>query len=309
MLDVRRLRVLREVALRGSIAAAADSLRFTPSAVSQQLAKLEVEAGMPLLERGPKSVRLTPAGWRLVEHAETILEQLAQAEAELRELDSSPPMLRVGCNTTAAVSIVPEALGHFAAARPEIEVMVTESDPLVSLARLRVRELDLAIVFEYDHVPLPSDPRLHLELLLEEPMRIVLPAAHPVARQRAVRLLDLAGETWIRSTTRSSCNPFTERACRAAGFEPRIRFEFDDYTAMQNLVASGAGVAFAPDLGLSRLNPGVVVRPIAFGPKRRVHAAYITGEGDGRGIPEMLEALRGVVLAREPLFPARAGAS
>ena len=264
---------------------------------------------MPLLERGPKSVRLTPAGWRLVEHAETILEQLAEAEAELRELDGSPPMLRVGCNTTAAVSIVPEALGLFAAARPEIEVMVTESDPLVSLARLRVRELDLAIVFEYDHVPLPSDPRVHLELLLEEPMRIVLPAAHPVARQRAVRLLDLADETWIRSTTRSSCNPFTERACRAAGFEPRIRFEFDDYTAMQNLVASGAGVAFAPDLGLSRLNPGVAVRPIAFGPKRRVHAAYITGEGDGHGIPEMLEALRGVVLAREPLFPARAGAS
>ena len=279
MLDVRRLRVLREVALRGSIAAAADSLRFTPSAVSQQLAKLEVEAGVPLLERGPKSVRLTPAGWRLVEHAETILEQLAQAEAELRELDGSPPMLRVGCNTTAAVSIVPEALGLFAAARPEIEVMVTESDPLVSLARLRVRELDLAIVFEYDHVPLPSDPRVHLELLLEEPMRIVLPAAHPVARQRAVRLLDLADETWIRSTTRSSCNPFT------------------------------GGVAFAPDLGLSRLNPGVAVRPIAFGPKRRVHAAYITGEGDGHGIPEMLEALRGVVLAREPLFPARAGAS
>jgi DNA-binding transcriptional LysR family regulator len=309
MLDVRRLRVLREVALRGSIAAAADSLRFTSSAVSQQLAKLELEAGVPLLERGPRSVRLTPAGWRLVEHAEVILEQLAEAEAELRELDGSPPTLRVGANTTAAVSIVPQALGHFAAARPEIDVTVTEADPLVSLARLRVRELDLAIVFEYDHVPLPSDPRIQLELLLEESMRIVLPAGHPVARQRAVRLLDLADETWIKSTTRSSCNPFTERACRAAGFEPRIRFEFDDYTAMQNLVASGAGVAFAPDLGLSRLNPGVAVRPIAFGPKRRVHAAYRAGEREEHGIAEMLEALKGAILAQEPLFPARAGAS
>jgi DNA-binding transcriptional LysR family regulator len=309
MLDVRRLRVLREVALRGSIAAAAESLRFTSSAVSQQLAKLELEAGVPLLERGPRSVRLTPAGWRLVEHAEVILEQLAEAEAELRELDGSPPTLRVGANTTAAVSIVPQALGHFAAARPEIDVTVTEADPLVSLARLRVRELDLAIVFEYDHVPLPSDPRIQLELLLEESMRIVLPAGHPVARQRAVRLLDLADETWIKSTTRSSCNPFTERACRAAGFEPRIRFEFDDYTAMQNLVASGAGVAFAPDLGLSRLNPGVAVRPIAFGPKRRVHAAYRAGEREQHGIAEMLEALKGAILAQEPLFPARAGAS
>ena len=309
MLDVRRLRVLREVALRGSIAAAAQSLRFTSSAVSQQLAKLELEAGVPLLERGPRSVRLTPAGWRLVEHAEVILEQLAEAEAELRELDGSPPTLRVGANTTAAVSIVPEALGRFAAARPEIEVTVAEADPLVSLARLRVRELDLAIVFEYDHVPLPSDPRVQLELLLEESMRIVLPAGHPVARQRAVRLLDLADETWIKSTTRSSCNPFTERACRAAGFEPRIRFEFDDYAAMQSLVASGAGVAFAPDLGLSRLNPGVAVRPIAFGPKRRVHAAYRAGEREEHGISEMLDALKGAILAQEPLFPARAGAS
>ena len=140
MLDVRRLRVLREVALRGSIAAAAESLRFTPSAVSQQLAKLELEAGVPLLERSPRSVRLTQAGWRLVEHAEVILEQLARAEADLRELDGSPPILRVGANTTAAASIVPEALTRFAAACPGIEVMVTEADPLVSLARVRVRE-------------------------------------------------------------------------------------------------------------------------------------------------------------------------
>lgn len=309
MLDVRRLRVLREIALRGSIAAAAESLRFTPSAVSQQVAKLELEAGIPLLERTARSVRLTPAGWRLVEHAEVILEQLAQAEADLRELDGSPPVLRVGANTTAAASIVPEALTRFAAARPEIEVMVTEADPLVSLARVRVRELDLGIVFEYDHVPLPADPRIELELLLEESMRIVLPASHPVARQRAVRLLDLADETWIRSTNRSSCSPFTERACRAAGFEPKVRFEFDDYTAMQNLVASGAGVAFAPDLGLARLHPGVAARPIAFGPKRRVHAAYRVGERGDHGLSEMLEALRETILAREPLFPARAGAS
>jgi DNA-binding transcriptional LysR family regulator len=309
MLDVRRLRVLREVALRGSIARAAESLRFTPSAVSQQLAKLEAEAGVPLLERGPRSVRLTPAGWRLVEHAEAILERLAEAEAELRELDGAPPALSIGANTTAAVSIVPDALLRFAAVRPDVEVTVTEADPLVSLARVRVRELDLGLVFEYDHVPLPSDPRVELELLLEEPLRIVLPADHPVARQRVVRLPDLAGETWIRSTTRSSCNPFTERACRAAGFEPRIRFEFDDYAAMQSLVASGAGVAFAPDLGLSSPNPGVAVRPIAFGPRRRVHAAFRAGERGGHGLPEMLAALKESVLAREPLFPARAGAS
>jgi DNA-binding transcriptional LysR family regulator len=277
--------------------------------VSQQVAKLEREAGVSLVERGPRSVKLTPAGWRLVDHAEAILDRLARAEAELRELGGERPALRLGSVTSAAVSIVPGALAHFGAVRPDVEVTVVEADPLASLARLRARELDLAVVFEYDHVPLPTDARLVLEELLEEPMRIVLPAGHPLVRRRAVRLLDLAGETWIQSTPRSSCHPFTERACRAAGFEPRIRFEFDDYAAMQNLVASGAGVALAPDLGLTRLSPGVAARPVAFGPKRRVLAAYRDGERDSPGIPEMLAALSETVAAREPLFPAVAGAS
>jgi DNA-binding transcriptional LysR family regulator len=309
MLDVRRLRVLREVALRGSIAGAAEALRFTPSAVSQQVAKLEREAGVPLVERGPRSVSLTPAGWRLVDHAEAILDRLARAELELRSLAGEPPALRLGAITTAAVGIVPDALVRFGAARPDVEVTVTEADPLASLARLPTRELDLAIVFEYDYVPLPSDARIVFEVLLEEPLRVVLPASHPLAKRRAVRLADLADETWIHSTLRSSCRPFTERACRAAGFEPRIRFEFDDYAAMQNLVASGAGVALAPDLGLTRLSPGVAARPIAFGPKRRILAAYRDGEDGLLGIPDMLLALRETVEAREPLFPAAAGAS
>jgi DNA-binding transcriptional LysR family regulator len=309
MLDVRRLRVLREVAMRGSIAGAAEALRFTPSAVSQQVAKLEREAGVPLVERGPRSISLTPAGWRLVDHAEAILDRLARAELELRSLAGEPPALRLGAITTAAVSIVPDALVRFGAARPDVEVTVTEADPLASLAGLPTRELDLAIVFEYDYVPLPSDARVVFEVLLEEPLRVVLPASHPLAKRRAVRLADLADETWIHSTLRSSCRPFTERACRAAGFEPRIRFEFDDYAAMQNLVASGAGVALAPDLGLTRLSPGVAARPIAFGPKRRILAAYRDGEEGLLGIPDMLLALRETVAAREPLFPAAAGAS
>jgi DNA-binding transcriptional LysR family regulator len=309
MLDVRRLRVLREVALRGSIAGAAEALRFTPSAVSQQVAKLEREAGVALVDRGPRSVSLTPAGWRLVDHAEAILDRLARAELELRDLAGEPPTLRLGAITTAAVDIIPDALVRFGAVRPDVEVTVAEADPLASLARLPTRELDLAVVFEYDYVPLPSDPRVAFEVLLEEPLRVVLPAAHPLARRRTVRLADLADETWIRGTTRSSCHPFTERACRAAGFEPRIRFEFDDYAAMQNLVASGAGVALAPDLGLTRLTPGVAARPVAFGPKRRVLAAYRAGEGGSHGIPEMLAALREAIAAREPLFPAAAGVS
>jgi DNA-binding transcriptional LysR family regulator len=299
MLDVRRMRVLREVALRGSIAGAAEALSFTPSAVSQQVAKLEREAGIALVERGPRSVKLTAAGRALVVHAEAILERLAEAEAELQALAGEERVLRVGSITTAAVSILPDALAHLGRLRPETQVTVAEADPLLSLARLRARELDLAVVFEYDHVPLPADERIELEVLVEEEMRVVLPAGHTVARQRAVRLLDLAEETWIRSTPRSSCHEFTERACRAAGFEPRIGFEFDDYAAMQNLVAAGAGVAMAPDMGLTRRNPGVAVRPIAFGaPKRRVLVARRVGEGGLPAIAAMGAALRAAVADR-----------
>lgn len=293
------MRVLREVALRGSIAGAAEALSFTPSAVSQQVAKLEREAGIALVERGPRSVKLTAAGRALVVHAEAILERLAEAEAELQALAGEEPVLRVGSITTAAVSILPDALAHLGRLRPETQVTVAEADPLLSLARLRARELDLAVVFEYDHVPLPADERIELEVLVEEEMRVVLPAGHTVARQRAVRLLDLAEETWIRSTPRSSCHEFTERACRAAGFEPRIGFEFDDYAAMQNLVAAGAGVAMAPDMGLTRRNPGVAVRPIAFGaPKRRVLVARRVGEGGLPAIAAMGAARRAAVADR-----------
>jgi DNA-binding transcriptional LysR family regulator len=300
MLDVRRMRVLREVALRGSIAGAAEALSFTPSAVSQQVAKLEREAGVPLVQRGPRSIRLTEAGRALVAHAEAILERLAEAESELRELAGREPVLRVGSITTAAVTLLPAALARFARVRPETEVTVVEADPLAGLSRLREREYDLALVFEYDYVQLPADERLTYEVLLEEELRAVLPVGHPSARQRAVRLLDLADATWIRSTPRSSCHPFTERACRAAGFEPRFGLEVDDYTAMQNLVAAGAGVAMAPDLGLTRRNPGVAVRPIAFGaPRRRVLAAYRAGEATLPAVAAMLEALHAAVADRE----------
>jgi DNA-binding transcriptional LysR family regulator len=310
MLDVRRMRVLREVALRGSIAGAAQSLSFTPSAVSQQVAKLEQEAGVALVKRGPRSVSLTDAGNRLVEHAEAILERLDEAESDLRRLAGVEPALRLGSITTAAATILPGALKSYARRRPETEVTVLEADPLVSLARLRARELDVAVVFEYDYVPLPGDERLQLEPLLEEPIRVVLPEGHPVARQRAVHLPDLAGETWIRSTQRSSCRPFTERACQAAGFTPRIVADFDDYTVMQNAVAAGVGVAFAPDMGLSRLSPGVAVRPIAFAaPHRRVLVAVRRGERDEPAIAAMLESLRESVAAQEPLFPALVDAS
>ena len=301
MLDVRRLRVLREVARRGSLAGAAKALSFTPSAVSQQVAKLERETGVALLERGPRSVRLTDAGRALAEHAEAILARIAEAEASLRALaDARADSLHLASFPTAAATIVPPAVAEFRRRHPDVELTLSEADPLVSLYELKEGEVDLALLFEYDFVPLPADDSVELVLLLEEPMRAVMPRGHPAARRRSVRLLDLADEAWIKTTSRSSCHLFTVRACRAAGFEPRIRSEFDSYEAMQNLVAAGVGVAMAPDLALGRIHPGVEVRPIAFkAPQRRVFAAY-RADVRSPAIDAMLAVLEETVEARPP---------
>lgn len=277
MLDVRRLRLLREVDRRGSIAAAAQALAFTPSAVSQQLAKLEREVGVSLLDRGPRSVRLTEAGRALAVRADDILARVAEAEHELRALahEAGAGTLRLASFPTAAATFALPAVDLLRSRHPGIDVTVTEADPLVALARLKAGDLDAALLFEYDFVPLPAEDGVELTLLLEEPLYVVLPRDHRAARRRSVALADLADDRWIQSTRRSSCRPFTERACRAAGFEPKIVFDFDDYQAMQNLVAGGAGIALAPEMALTAPHPGVEVRPIAFRPpKRRIFAAH-----------------------------------
>jgi DNA-binding transcriptional LysR family regulator len=292
MLNVERLRVLREVVRAGSISGAARVLAYTPSAVSQQLAKLEREAGATLLVRSSRGVRPTDAGEALARRAEEILDRLADAEAEVRAVAGLPRPLRIGSFPTAGASILPPALRTLSRTHPDVEVRVEQLDPLESLARVAAGELDLALLYEYDHVPLPPDERVELTPLLEEPLRVVLRADHPSARATQVVLADLADETWLSSSPRSSCHPFTERACLAAGFRPRLGIGFDDYTAMQALVAAGMGVAFAPDSGLQRPHPGVAVRPVAFqGPTRRVYAAAPTGDGPHPGREALLRGL------------------
>jgi DNA-binding transcriptional LysR family regulator len=300
MLDVRRMRVLREVALQGSIAAAAEALSYTPSAVSQQLARLERESGVALLERGPRSVRLTDAGRALVAHTEAILARLASAEAEIRSIaERRAGTLRVASFPTAAAALLPAALTRFAAAYPQVAVTLVEADPVAGLEQLLAGEVDVALVWEYDFVPLAVPAAVELVPLLDDPVLVVLPEAHPAARQQAVALTELAGEAWITSTPRSSCHPFTRRACQAAGFEPRVAAETNDHHVLERLVATGVGVALVSELSLSRAPEGVAVRPVASDPpKRRIFAAHRAGENGSTPVGAMVEQLGAVAAAR-----------
>src|SRR5215207_9528405 len=279
MLDVRRMRVLREVALRGSFSAAAEALSFTQSAVSQQIAALEREAGAVLVERSARGVRLTEAGEAVVRHADQILGRLAEAEAELEAIAGlRGGRLRMAAFESAAATIMPVAIAAFAKVHPAVELSMTLLEPEESVAALRAGDIDLAVTFGAGKPEDRFGDGVEHHHLLEDPMYLVLSQDHPLARKRGVRLADLAGEPWIGGAPDCECNRLISQACMRFGFDPRIAFETDDYAAVQGFVAAGVGVSLIAELGLRTLRDDIVVRPLGRDtPVRQIYATALTG--------------------------------
>ncbi|MFG2111644.1 LysR substrate-binding domain-containing protein [Streptomyces sp. NPDC048718] len=299
MLDVRRLRLLRELDLRGTIAAVAEALAFTPSAVSQQLGTLEREAGVALLERSGRGVRLTPAGRNLVRHAEAVLERLEQAEAELAEARHGPAgPLRIGAFPTATRALVPEALALLAARFPALEPMVSEMDPSGVAHALRAGDLDVALVHDYDLVPKPPEPGLAGVPLCEEAMYLACrdERGGPGASVGAGGLEVLAlrrDSPWIMAAPDTMCRAVTEQMCRAAGFVPRVRHQVDEFATVLAFVAAGHGVAVVPQLGATQPPPGVSLTALPV--RRRTRIAFRGGAGAHPSVAALTEALREAV--------------
>jgi len=275
MLDVKRLRVLTEVARRGSFSAAADSLYLSQSAVSQQVATLEREVGMPLLERTSSGPKLNDAGRVLVGHAEAALARLEEAEHELKAIAGlHGGELRIASFPSASATLLTEALAEFGDRHPNVRLTVTEAEPEDSLPRLRAAEVDVAVVFDYPMLPRTEERDIDRILVLTESMYLALPRDHPLAEKHIVRLMDLANETWLCGVCPSSCGDVVKQACREAGFEPRIGLESDEYQVLQAYVAAGLGFTLLPDLALPALRGDLVIRPtIPQAPKRQVWAA------------------------------------
>jgi len=294
MLDVRRMRVLREVAVRGSFSAAAEALSFTQSAVSQQIAALEREAGTTLVQRNARGVRLTEAGEAVVRHAEAIMARLAEAESELEAIAGlRGGRLRMAAFESAGSSLMPLAIAAFRAEHPAVELTMSLSEPEDCVPLLRSGDLDLAIVFEsaVNH----ADDGIQRVHLLEDPMYLVLPRDHPLANKRRVRLADLAGEAWIAGQPDCECNRLINRACAVAGYEPRIAFETDDYTAMQGFVAAGVGVSLMAELGLTSVREDIVVRDLGREtPVRQIYAATLSEGYRSPATQAMVEMLKDV---------------
>ena len=275
MLDLKRLRVLAEVARRGSFSAAADALYLSQSAVSQQVATLEREVGMSLLERTNGGPKLTDAGRTLVDHGEAAIARLEEAEQEVAAIAGlEGGELRIASFPTASAILLTEALAEFSDSHPNVRLSVTEAEPEQSLPMLHAAEIDLALTFDYTMLPAKNDRDVDRELLLTESMYVALPRDHPLAGADRVRLADLADEAWVCGTRPSSCSQAVVETCRAAGFEPRIAFESDEYPVLQGYVAAGLGYTLLPDLALPTLRSDLVVRPTKpAAPKRRVWAA------------------------------------
>jgi molybdate transport repressor ModE-like protein len=298
MLDVRRLRVLREVAAQGSFSAAAAELRLSQSAVSQHVAALEREIGMPVIERGTRPVELTEAGHALVRHANGIFARIDGAEHELAEIAGRRRgRLRFGCFPTALATLAPPAFARFRRDHPDVLLTVVDDHLQRLLPRLETGELDLAVIYDGDALPEVAARELERTPLLEDRYRAVLPATHRLARGAgALALAELAGEPWIGGGPTSAWYRIVRAACRAHGFTPEPGFTTDDYLAVQALVSAGLGVSVVPGLAVAHPLPGVAVRDLgADAPLRRISAARPRDGYRGPAVGAMLACLRAAV--------------
>lgn len=298
MLNVHRMRLLREVASHGSIAAAAEALYLTPSAVSQQLAVLQREAGVELLEHVGRGVRLTHAGEKLVAHTERVLAVLEEAEADLEAVsEGMAGQLRTCAFPTAARALLVPALARMRAENPLLALSMVDLEPEESLSMLKLGDLDIVVTYGFDRLPERVDPGVQQHLLLTEPLYIAVRETDPRAHG-VVKVSDFRGDDWVVGRDGSHFLDVMVRVAREAGFDPHVDLHSNDYQVILASVQAGLGVALVPPLAFFAQYPGVVcVTPSDVQINRRVLAVIRRGSGGRPAIKAALDVLREV--ARE----------
>lgn len=272
MLELRHLRVLREIARTGSYSAAARALGYTQPAASQQMRALERAAGTKLVVRAGRRIQLTEAGEALARHAAGILSGVKIAQEEVAAIAGlQSGRVRVSAFPSGSAGLVPAAIARARSAHTGLRVSLSEAEPPESLADLRASECDIALTFTYEGSGQNGDADLYRLPLLDDPLLAVLPAGHRLSGAAWVRVEDLAQEAWIAGCPR--CRQNLMHVCRDAGFEPDIQYATDDNAAAQSLVAAGLGVALMPRLVLATVRQeGIVVKPVTPSSARRIVA-------------------------------------
>lgn len=302
MFDLHRLRLLRELKHRGTLAAVAAALSYAPSSVSQQLSQLEAEVGVPLLEPVGRRVRLTEQAEILVAHTEAVLERLERAEADIAaSLTDLTGTLRIASFQTAALALVPAALGLLRDLHPHLRVHVTHMEPERSLPALQARDFDLVLAEEYPGNPSPRPAGLEQEDLLDDPLHLALPmpAGVMVAETPLAALRSLAAHPWVMEPEGTTARRWVMTLCRNAGFEPDVRFETTDLILHLRLVEQGHAAAFLPDLVWSGRPPTVTLCQLPGGQCiRRVFTVVRRGRGRHPAIRACRDALLRAVTLR-----------
>ncbi len=270
MLDVRRLALLRELSLRGTIAAVAAAVHQTPSAISQQLAQLEREAGVPLLRKAGRRLQLTPQAELLVGHTEQILAALERADTELAaSLEQATGVIRVAIFQSVALALLPAALDVLEREHPALTAIVTQREPETALHETFARDFDLVIAEEYPGHAAPQLAGLDRRPLTTDAIRLAVPASS--ADSSGIRdIRDARDAAWVMEPRGAASRHWAEQLCRRAGFEPHVRFETADLQAHVRLIQTGHAVALLPDLIWQGAAPSVPLLPLEGEPRRTV---------------------------------------
>ncbi|WP_074998780.1 LysR family transcriptional regulator [Streptomyces qinglanensis] len=278
MLDLSRLRALHAVHLHGSVGNAAQALGYTPSAVSQQVAKLERETGTALLERAGRGIALTDDALMLVRTAEEVLGLVEQAEVALEQRKGHPAgQLRLAAFPSGARGLMPRVLAELAADHPQLDLRMSEVDPHLSVGLVARGEIDLALAHDWDITPMPAPEGVRSIPLGVDTCEVLLPAGHPLAAQDTLETADLAGRRWVCQPPGTVCHDWLHTTLRTAGQEPDVAYYVAEFQTQVALVAAGLGIALLPRLGRGPLPDGVVLRPLEPTPTRRLFA--VTRDG------------------------------
>lgn len=294
MLNLHRLRILREIDQRGTVSSAAKALWMTPPSVSQHMSALEAETGVQMLERVGRRVRLTPAAKRLVTHTERMLADMERAEADLAlARDEVAGTVAVsGPSTVGRAVLVPAAI-ELQRSHPALELTISDIEQPESLTELRSGNFDIALGLEYTLAPACDPSGFDIEPLMSEPVYLAMPSDHPLAG-RPVRLEELRNERWFAARGPNPCRDAVLRATSFCGFEPRVELlSTIDYQLSLAAVGAGLGVMLVPALALYTEYPGVTLHPLIDVPlRRRVYAAMRQGSRSAPPVAAALGAIR-----------------
>ncbi|TDU88313.1 DNA-binding transcriptional LysR family regulator [Kribbella voronezhensis] len=293
MIDLGRLRALHAVAVYGSVGSAADALGYTPSAISQQLAKLERETRTALLEKRGRGIVLTDAAQQLAATAGQVLQLVEEAELTLEEQRGQAiGTLVLAAFPTAARGLLPAVLPTLIDEHPALDVRVSETDPYEAVAAVGRGEIHVAIVHDWHNTPLTLPEDLSRVKLGTDPADILVPASHRLAGKESVRADDLVGERWICQPVGSICHDWLIRTMRKAGVEPEVVYSVAEYQTQLAMLAQGIGIGLLPRLGRGPLPPGVVAVPLQPAPSRRLYAVWRTATTRRPAIAATLAALK-----------------